>query len=475
MKGSGFTSVITRRDLLKAGAALIGGAAVAACSPAAPASTPTTKSAAPPAAPNSSPAAVATTGSTSFDWKRFKGEKIEVQMVKSPFSDILQKYQKDFEDLTGITVGSEQTPEQQHRQKQVIEFTSGTTTFDVTMESWHVQKRLFGKGKWLEDVREFLKDPTMTPPDYDWADFSKAAVTFATQADGRIDTLPIKIDYWMLYWNTELFKAKGVSFPKTWDETVEAAKKLNDPSNNVYGFIARGLKNANTPVWTCMMQGWDVDSVDDKGVMHTDGPEAVAAAQLYQTLLKNYAPAGVNGFNWNECQTSFMQGTAAMWFDGIGFATPLEDKNTSKVVGKVGYGVTPAGPKGQFSGMFGDGMGVSAFTKKKGPAYFYCLWATNKANQALMLQNGAGSPCRNSAYKDKDALANLAVPQAWVDCLVESGKIGRPGLPVIIPVTEFRDVFGVALTNMIGGADPATELKKATADFKPVLAKSETS
>ena len=44
---------------------------------------------------------------------------------------------------------------------------------------------------------------------------------------------------------------------------------------------------------------------------------------------------------------------------------------------------------------------------------------------------------------------------------------------MIIPVTEFRDVFGVALTNMISGADPAAELKKATEAFKPVLEKSE--
>ncbi|HZK66598.1 MAG TPA: sugar ABC transporter substrate-binding protein, partial [Chloroflexota bacterium] len=60
----------------------------------------------------------------------------------------------------------------------------------------------------------------------------------------------------------------------------------------------------------------------------------------------------------------------------------------------------------------------------------------------------------------------------WVDCLLEVGKMGKLSLPVIEPVTEFRDVFGVALTNMIGGADAATELKKATADFKPVLEKS---
>ena len=38
-----------------------------------------------------------------------------------------------------------------------------------------------------------------------------------------------------------------------------------------------------------------------------------------------------------------------------------------------------------------------------------------------------------------------------------------PGLPVIVPVTQFRDTIGTALTNMLAGADPATELKRATA------------
>ena len=44
-------------------------------------------------------------------------------------------------------------------------------------------------------------------------------------------------------------------------------------------------------------------------------------------------------------------------------------------------------------------------------------------------------------------------------------------MPEIVAVTEFRDIFGVALTNMISGGDPADELKKATVTFKPVFEK----
>jgi multiple sugar transport system substrate-binding protein len=65
------------------------------------------------------------------------------------------------------------------------------------------------------------------------------------------------------------------------------------------------------------------------------------------------------------------------------------------------------------------------------------------------------------------------MPAAWVDAVSGSAKISRLGLPVVIPVTEFRDIIGIALTNTLAGADPAAELKKATEQFKPILDKSE--
>jgi multiple sugar transport system substrate-binding protein len=68
---------------------------------------------------------------------------------------------------------------------------------------------------------------------------------------------------------------------------------------------------------------------------------------------------------------------------------------------------------------------------------------------------------------------NLKAPKEWLECMIETIKIARAGLPHIVAVTEFRDTYGVALTNMITGADPATELKKATDAFRPVLLKTE--
>jgi multiple sugar transport system substrate-binding protein len=43
----------------------------------------------------------------------------------------------------------------------------------------------------------------------------------------------------------------------------------------------------------------------------------------------------------------------------------------------------------------------------------------------------------------------------------------------VIPVAEFRDLVGAALTSTLSGADPATELKKAHEQFRPILERSE--
>ena len=296
---------------------------------------------------------------------------------------------------------------------------------------------------------------------------------WATQPDGKIDSIPFNIDPWVLYYNKELFDAKNVAYPRSFAEIVDAAAKLNDPAKGISGFVARGLKNANVPVWSSFLLGNGGTFVDRNGKLTTDTAEAIEAARMYQTLLTKSGPAGVAGFNWNESQSLFAQGRAAMWLDGIGFAAPLEDPAKSRIVGKVGYGVMPPGPKQQVSAMFANGHGVSSFSKKKQPAWLYVLWASNKTNQARLLQAAAGAPVHNSAYDNPEALAALKVPKAWVDCMVASSRISLPGLPIIIPVTEFRDIYGIALTNMINGADPAAEMKKATVEFQPILDKSE--
>jgi multiple sugar transport system substrate-binding protein len=411
--------------------------------------------------------------SAAVDWKRFAGTTLEVNLVKSPRSETILKYLGEFEELTGIKVNAEATPEQQQRQKTTIELSSGKPSFDVVHLSYHVQKRQFEKGGWLADISGFVKDPSLTDPSLVESDFAEAGLQFAKDSQGVLRSLPFSVDYWIVYWNKELFEKKGLSYPSTFDEMVSAAEALTDPSSNTYGFVARGLKNANVPVWTTLLLGYGSTPLGPDGKLRTTSDEAVEAAKLYQRLMTKAAPVGVSGFNWAEAQSAFLQGKVGMWLDGVGFAPPIENPEKSRVVGKVGYGVMPKGPKAQAAATTGDGIGVTAASKNKEAAYLFCQWVISHDMGARLLQAGAGVPFRNSVLEDPKVREGVTMPSSWVDAVAGSAKVSQLALPVIIPVTEFRDIYGVGLTNMIGGADPAAELKTATAQFEPVLARSE--
>ncbi|WP_342723399.1 sugar ABC transporter substrate-binding protein [Bradyrhizobium sp. B097] len=406
------------------------------------------------------------------NWKKYSGTTLEVILAKGPRGDNLQKYIKEFTELSGIKVESEQIPEQQQRQKCVIELSSGKPSFDVVHLSYHVQKRQFEKAGWLADMSGFLKDPSLTPPDLVESDFSAAGLQYARNDKGQMLSLPWSVDYFILYYNKELFQKKGVEVPKTLEEMAVAAEKLTDPKEGIYGFVGRGLRNANMAMWTNFYLNYGGEFLDAKGNILTDGPEAIEATKLYQRLLTKCAPPGVAGFNWMESMASFTQGRAAMWIDADGWAPPLEDPAASRVVGKVGYTLVPAGPKGKFSSTYGDGVGIPAASKNKEAAYLLCQWVVSRGQGARLLQAGGGVPFRNSIVDDPEVAKGVKTKE-WLQSVVDSAKISKLGLPVIIPVAEFRDIVGAALTATLSGADPATELKKAHEQFRPILERSE--
>jgi multiple sugar transport system substrate-binding protein len=285
-------------------------------------------------------------------------------------------------------------------------------------------------------------------------------------------SLPWSVDYFILYYNKEIFAKAGVQVPKTLDEMNALAEKLTDAKAGINGYVGRGLKNANMTLWTNYFLNYGGEFLDAKGNILTDGPEAIEATKSYVRSNK-FSPPGVAGFNWMEALASFAQGRAAMWIDGVGWAPGVENPNSSRVVGKVGYAMVPAGPKGQYSATYGDGVGIPAAAKNKEAAYLLCQWIVSKKQGARLLQAGGGVPFRNSVLNDEETRKGVTLPKEWLQSVIDAGRISKLGLPVIIPVAEFRDIVGAAVTATLSGADPAAELKKAHEQFRPILERSE--
>ena len=209
---------LTRRELLKLTAAAgTGLAATSLLNACAPAATPAPTATAVPAA-TAKPAAAA------FDWMRFKGTTLNILLTKNPHSDVLEKLIPEFEQLTGMKVAYENIPEQQSRQKVTVDMAGGGT-LDAYNTSLHVEKKRFSKNGWYEKLNDYLKDPTLTPPDYDWEkDVFGASRAAVATSDGSIWAIPNQTDAWEFWYRKDLFDQKVSRRRKRWRMSKKSRK-----------------------------------------------------------------------------------------------------------------------------------------------------------------------------------------------------------------------------------------------------------
>lgn len=104
----------------------------------------------------------------------------------------------------------------------------GDTTDVLTMKSPMEYARYANRGQ-LQDVSDVVGQ----------LDTENTANLDAYEIEGKYFAAPYRQDFWLLYYNKDLFDAAGVEYPEglTWDEYAEAAKKLSsgEGSDKVYG------------------------------------------------------------------------------------------------------------------------------------------------------------------------------------------------------------------------------------------------
>jgi len=118
-----------------------------------------------------------------------------------------------------------------------------------------------------------------------------------------------------LYYNKDMFRAKGLDPdkpPQTWDELVETARKLTDPSANVYGMTFSAKANEEGTFqflpWAQMAGG---------GYDNINAPGAVKALDIWKTIIdeKLASPDTLTRSQWDSTGT-FNSGNAAMAISG---------------------------------------------------------------------------------------------------------------------------------------------------------------
>lgn len=160
--------------------------------------------------------------------------------------------------------------------------------------------------------------------------------------------------YWMptdlmtsaLYYRIDWYKEAGISkAPETWDEMLDAAKKLTDPGKNRYGFGMRGGRGGERYWITWMVMRSNAKIFDDQGNCTFNKPGPVQALGWFADLYRKHhvtpptAPTDV----YKQMVGAFGSGITAMYVHNNG---SIGDQVKDLGEGKFMTTPIPKGPDG---------------------------------------------------------------------------------------------------------------------------------
>jgi multiple sugar transport system substrate-binding protein len=401
-----------------------------------------------------------------FNWRKFEGTTLRVLENRSAFTPIVKEQIREFEKLTGITVKDEQYPSDPLRKKVIMELGARNQDLDVFQGMCKTAFQYAAAG-WLEPLDDYINNPALTNPDYDFADFFEAS---QLRINGQLIGISSSANPQVLIYRKDLFEQYGIAVPTNWQELEAAAKTLKaNLDQGTFAWIAR-MNNENSAPFSAFLHTNNASWLDAAGNPAFNEPKAIEALEFYGRMAREYGPPGASGIGWKEVVGAIAQGKAAMTVEISIFAgLVLENPKQSKVVGKLGYALVPPGVPGNYKTMLPLNMlHISALSNKKEAAWYYIQFMSGKEPsmvvQLLGLPATRKSSWEDPRWKAKDKLPELTRIQ------IEGFKTGLTGFEIpIAQFTEARPAIQNLIYTAYEGGDVKKKADEAVAEVRRML------
>jgi sorbitol/mannitol transport system substrate-binding protein len=312
--------------------------------------------------------------STALATGAFAATEIVVATVNNGHMIEMQKLTPHFEKANpDIKVKWVTLEEGMLRQRVTTDIATKGGQFDV-MTIGMYETPIWGKKGWLKELK--------TDAAYDIDDLLPA-IRNGLSVDGKLYAAPFYGESSMLMYRKDLTDKAGIKIADrpTWNEVRDAAAKIHDPKNGVYGICLRGKPGwgDNMAFLSTMANSFGAQWFDMGWKPQLESKPWKDAVTFYVDLLKNYGPPGSAANSFNEILALYNEGKCGMWVDATIAASFITDPKQSKVADKVAfaqgpYAVTQKGA----NWLWAWSLAIPAGTKHTEAAQKFISWATSK-------------------------------------------------------------------------------------------------
>lgn len=349
-----------------------------------------------------------------FRWDRASGQTIRLHLNKHPFSESLLPMLGEFTELTGIQVDYNILSEEEYREKIIIELSSGVGSIDVLMTGPYTTWS-YVRADWLEPLDDYLTNPSLTNEAYDLDDFFPALLKanrwngkpgYQNYGLGNQWSIPVQVETYILAYRKDWAEELHFNPPKTYQEFYDFARAMTQKikGRQMFGITSRGLGTWPT-ISTGFISGfasYGCRDFDAKMNPMINTSEAVEFTKLWVETIKACGPLTWTSNTWYDAKEQFESGRYGMILDADFFASSYEKPEKSRVAGKVGYALPPAGSDGMIrSNIWTWALSISRQSRHKMASWLFIQWATSKEQLLSATLKGNWNPPRKSVWNNQ--------------------------------------------------------------------------
>jgi multiple sugar transport system substrate-binding protein len=349
-------------------------------------------------------------------------------------------------------------PSQNIHDKSATAFASGNPPWDVAYSSGSVP----------EFASNLVPMDDLIPADLK-ADLPPSSFSTTTW-DGKAYGVVFTLSLLTLFYNTEHFAAAGITQPpKTWDDLKTYVKELTKPGQ--YGWVSNygspeGI-GGTASYWMAYLQqaGGKMYGADGMPVFN-DTPGVDALQFMIDLNKAGTDPGSMSYIGINDATNVFTAGKASMMPNWPFVWVPAQDPTTSKIVGKLGDALLPAGPKGTASIDGTDAWMILKASKNPDLAMKLIEFYLDPAVQKSQALDTGWLPIRLSVLNDPEVQAKATNAKT----VLEQAQHPYDSFvtPDYIPVTS---ALGTEITNALNGTKTAAQALKDASDQATAIIK----
>jgi multiple sugar transport system substrate-binding protein len=400
---------------------------------------------------------------------------ITVLIASTPWYPAYEKVVGLYEQQTGNKLKLDVVPFGGLLEKARNAVRGGQSPYDLMMldTQWTIE---FYEGGFVTPLKDIdssfdLPKEVMSYGDSGWWNAQKR---WRTSDGGKLMAYTVLGNVQLLYYRADVFKEKGLSPPKTWDDVMANCTKLTDAPKS-YGFVARGEKgNGIRYDWMSVMLAHQATVVKDPAAgdytVTINSPQAKAALDQYVDLLKKCGPANYGSLGQGDVIQLLATGKAAQGDVVTAAFASFEDPSKSAVVGKLETVPLPSGVGGAHGAVIGNWNAVvpkNASDAQKKAALAFTRWFVTYDVQRAFAEAG-GIPNRTDVYT-----SDLAKQPRfrWMPAYLETQKFAQQELGYA-EGAQVEQILGLRLNQaLIGEASSGKALNAAAKEIEELFKK----